>query len=354
MQGAAVYPFSALVGQERMRLALVLTAVNPRLGGVLVQGERGTAKSTVVRALASLLPEIEVVEGCPYGCDPDERGAQCDACRVREAPPRARRRPRLETLPLGVTEDRLVGTLDLERALRAGEKHFEPGLLARAHRGVLYVDEVNLLEDHIVDLLLDSAAMGLNVVEREGVSHTHPARFILVGTMNPEEGELRPQLLDRFGLCVDVTAEADPAARSEIVLRRLAWERDPVAFRARFEAEEQALAERIRAARQVLDAVAIDAGTCELAARLSLRIGVDGHRADILTVKAAATLAALDGRRSVSPGDVARAAELVYPHRVRRKPFEDRALGTAEIAAAVAEALRGEVPAKKAATSLRR
>ncbi len=346
-----VYPFTALVGQERMRLALVLNAVNPRLGGVLVRGEKGTAKSTVVRALASLLPEIDVVAGCRFGCDPGDAEHLCDECRARPEREATRRRPRMQTLPLGVTEDRLVGTIDIERALRSGEKRFEPGLLARVDRGVLYVDEVNLLEDHIVDLLLDSAAMGLNVVEREGVSHVHRARFVLVGTMNPEEGELRPQLLDRFGLCVDVESVHDVEARAEIVARRLSWEHDPRAFRARFEDDERALAAQIARARTVLPDVVIDAAVCETAARLSLRIGVDGHRADILVVKTAATLAALGGSVKISPRDIARAAELVYPHRVRRTPFEERALSVEQISAAAEEAARGVQPTKKAASS---
>jgi magnesium chelatase subunit D len=354
MEGGAledVYPFTALVGQERMRLALVLNAVNPRLGGVLVRGEKGTAKSTVVRALASLLPEIDVVAGCRFGCDPADTEHLCNECRAAPTREAVRRRPRMQTLPLGVTEDRLTGTIDIERVLRSGEKRFEPGLLARVDRGVLYVDEVNLLEDHIVDLLLDSAAMGLNVVEREGVSHVHRARFVLVGTMNPEEGELRPQLLDRFGLCVDVEAVQDVAARAEIVARRLAWELDPRAFRARFEADERALAGKIAKARALLPDVALDASVCETAARLSLRIGVDGHRADILAVKTAATLAALDGRVEIALGDVARAAEFVYPHRLKRRPFEERSFSVEQIAAAAEEVARREQPTKKANAS---
>jgi Mg-chelatase subunit ChlI len=344
------YPFTAVVGQEPMKLALILNAVNPLLAGVLIRGEKGTAKSTVVRALAALLPEIEVVEGCPFGCEPDLPDRFCDECRGRTNHVRARRRPRLETLPLGVTEDRLLGSIDLEHALKRGERRFEPGLLARSNRGVLYVDEVNLLEDHIVDVLLDAAAMGVNVVEREGVSHRHPARFVLVGTMNPEEGDLRPQLLDRFGLCVDVESVEDVTARTEIIARGLDYERDPRAFCTRFQPEEISLGRRIAEARVRLPQVTIRPALLEAAARLSLLVGVDGHRADLLMAKTAATLAAFEERSEVEPSDLERVAPLVFRHRLKRRPFEDRTLDVDELTLAVREAVAGSPPseAKKA------
>src|SRR5512147_162084 len=240
-----VYPFAALVGQERLKKALILNAVNPLIGGVLIRGEKGTAKSTAARGLAELLPPLAVVAGCPFHCDPDKVEMMCDHCRKRQAQgetlPRRHRPMPVVDLPLGTTEDRLLGTIDLEKAIKSGEKHFEPGLLAAANRGILYVDEVNLLDDHLVDVLLDAAAMGVNVVEREGISFTHPARFILVGTMNPEEGELRPQLLDRFGLCVEVTGLHNIDARMDVVARRLAFEADPEAFAADWQGEQEAL-----------------------------------------------------------------------------------------------------------------
>jgi Mg-chelatase subunit ChlI len=341
-----LFPFTALVGQRSMKLALVLNAIDPSLCGVVLRGHKGTAKSTAVRAFAALLPEIEVVQGCPFGCDPDRPDAACAECLARPDRPRARRRPRLETLPLSVTEDRLVGTLDIEHAIQTGQKRFEPGVLARVNRGVLYVDEVNLLDDHVVDVLLDSAAMGVNLVEREGVSFGHPSRFILIGTMNPEEGDLRPQLLDRFGLCVEVESIQDPAERAEIVGRRLDYERDPAAFCARWRPEEQALGAAIEAARRRRGAIEVGPEHHAVAARVSLGIGVDGHRADILAVKAAAALAAFEARERIEPRDFERAAELVYVHRIKRRPFEDRALDRGAIAAAVREAA-ADAPARE-------
>lgn len=320
------FPFSALVGQERMKMALILNAINPRLGGVLIRGEKGTAKSTAVRALAHLLPEIDVVEGCPFGCDPDRKEKYCPICRERteQGPlPRIRRKTKVVELPINATEDRVVGTLDLEHALKHGEKRFEPGVLAEAHRGILYVDEVNLLDDHIVDVLLDSAAMGVNTVEREGVSYSHPAEFILVGTMNPEEGELRPQLLDRFGLCVAITGIADRNERVEVVKRWAQYEDDPIAFRKQWEEEESKLAKRIVNARELLPKVQISDKILTKIAQVAIEIGVDGHRADLVMMKAAKTMAAYHGRDVVSEDDVLESAELALYHRVRRKPFED-------------------------------
>jgi magnesium chelatase subunit D len=325
-----VYPFAALVGQERLKQALILNAVNPRLGGVLIRGEKGTAKSTAARGLAELLPPIAMVAGCPFHCHPEQPELMCDSCRRRleqgEVLPRRDRPMPVVDLPLGTTEDRLLGTIDLERAIKSGEKHFEPGLLAAANRGILYVDEVNLLDDHLVDVLLDATAMGVNVVEREGISYAHPARFILVGTMNPEEGELRPQLLDRFGLCVEVTGLHNLPARMDVVTRRLAFERDPEAFAARWQPEQEALRQAIVSARERLPRVSYTEDLLRFITLICLDQGVDGHRADIYMLKVAQTLAAYRGREAVEEADIKAAAELVLPHRLRRKPFSDAAL----------------------------
>ena len=316
-----LYPFTALVGQEPMKRALVLNAVNPAIGGVLIRGEKGTAKSTAVRALARLLPEIEVVADCPYGCPPDAPELQCADCRERAAASRplpvASRRMRVVELPINASEDRVVGTIDIEAAIREGSRRFEPGVLAQANRNILYVDEVNLLDDHLVDVLLDAAAMGVNVVEREGISVWHPARFILVGTMNPEEGELRPQLLDRFGLCVDVTGIRDVQQRVEIVERREQFEEDPEAFIDACHEAESGEGERIGAAISALETVRVDRQVLVAIASLSVELDVDGHRADLVTRKAAQALAAYEGRRSVSLTDVERVAPMVLAHRVK-------------------------------------
>jgi len=300
-----------------MKRGLILNAISTRIGGVLIRGERGTAKSTAARALAALLPEIDVVADCPLSCDPHNGGVLCDNCAERRALgeklPIARRRTRVVDLPVSATEDRVVGTLDIEKAIKRGEKHFEPGVLAAANRGLLYVDEVNLLDDHVVDLLLDSAAMGVNVVEREGISFSHPARFILVGTMNPEEGDLRPQLLDRFGLCVDIRGIAGTEARVQIVQRRVEYERDPEVFYRAWRTEEQRLSRRIQQARALLPHVTYLPADLHLIARLTSELGVDGHRADIVILKAALAHAAFDGRRSISEHDILLAAELALP-----------------------------------------
>jgi len=322
----ATYPFAAIVGQERLKKSLILNAINPRLGGVLIRGEKGTAKSTAARGLAELLPPIQVVADCPFHCDPHEPEQGCASCRKRRKPGQIsiRERPMpVVDLPLGTTEDRLLGTIDLEKAIKTGEKHFEPGLLAAAHRGILYVDEVNLLDDHLVDVLLDAAAMGINVVEREGVSFTHPARFILVGTMNPEEGELRPQLLDRFGLCVEIGALKDPKARMEVVERLLGFEETPELFIAQWQPEQERLRQSISAARERLPLVRFDQDILNLITTICLDQGVDGHRADIYMLKTARTLAAFHERQQVTEDDVREAAELVLPHRLRRKPFTE-------------------------------
>ncbi len=317
---SAPYPFTAVVGLDDLRLALVVNAVSPAVGGVLVRGEKGTAKSTVVRALAALLPPVDVVEGCRFACAPGAPDPDCPDTSRHGAP--TRRPARLVELPVGASEDRLVGSLDLERALTTGVSAYEPGLLAAAHRGVLYVDEVNLLHDHLVDLLLDAAALGRSYVEREGVSVQHAARFLLVGTMNPEEGELRPQLLDRFGLTVEVTATRDPLERAEVVRRRLAYEADPDGFAQRFAASDAELAASIAAARERLSTVVLGDRALREVTTVCAAFDVDGLRADLVTAKAAVALAAWAGRKEVSTEDVRTAARLALPHRRRRTPFE--------------------------------
>jgi magnesium chelatase subunit D len=326
-----VYPFSALVGAEDLALALILNALSPAIGGVLVRGEKGTAKSTAVRGLAALLPAVEVVAGCRFSCDPVSPDPDCpDGPHSADAPVQSRP-ARLVELPVGASEDRVAGSLDLERALVEGRRAFEPGLLARAHRGVLYVDEVNLLGDHLVDLLLDAAAMGTNHVEREGVSVRHAARFQLVGTMNPEEGELRPQLLDRFGLTAEVRASRDPVLRAEVVRRRLAYEADPAAFVAAWAGADAEVAARIRAARTLLAEVTLGERALEAVVAACAAFDVDGLRADIVTAKAACALAAWDGRTEVCMTDVRTAALLALPHRRRRGPFESPGVDPAEL-----------------------
>lgn len=319
-----VYPFVAIVGQDDLKLSLILNVVHPALGGVLILGEKGTAKSTAVRGLGRLLGEIEVYEHDPFNTAP----GQPIPSQVAKAPgaglPRVvRRAVPLVDLPISATEDRVVGTLDLERALKSGESRIQPGLLASAHRGILYVDEVNLLDDHVVDLLLDVAAMGVNTVEREGISFAHPSRFTLVGTMNPEEGELRPQLLDRFALCVRVEGLRDPKDRVEVIRRRLSHEADPEGFAATFAEEERKLSERIASAKaRVADVAWSDAVLLKIA-QTSLSAGVDGHRADLVMLQGARALAAWEGRTEVLEDDVERIAKLALPHRMRRQPFSE-------------------------------
>lgn len=325
-----VYPFTAIVGQEDMKLALILNVIHPGLGGVLIKGEKGTAKSTAVRALADLLPAMEVVEGCRFGCDPAQPNRWCEGCQTKagKGEPLKQRseKMRVVELPVSATEDRVVGTLDIEHAIQQGEKRFEPGLLAGANRNLLYVDEINLLDDHVVDVLLDAAAMGVNTVEREGVSYSHPARFVLVGTMNPEEGDIRPQLLDRFALSVAVAGEQDVAQRVEVIKRRLAYEENPAGFAATYEEEQQKLAAAITAARALLPSVTIEDALLTKVAEVAIALDVDGHRADITVIKTALTLAAFAGRSSVSAADVLQAVRLALPHRMRRRPFEEGVL----------------------------
>ncbi|MDR3687682.1 MAG: VWA domain-containing protein [Coriobacteriia bacterium] len=340
--GGQSFPFSAIVGQETLKLALLLNAVDPRVGGVLIRGEKGTAKSTAVRALRSLLPPITIVSGCRFACDPADAPSWCDECCERSGAgplPTEQAAARLVELPVSATEDRIVGTLDFEHAIKRGEKRFEPGLLANANRAILYVDEVNLLDDHLVDTLLDAAAMGVNSVEREGVSFRHPARFMLIGTMNPEEGELRPQLLDRFGLCVDVSGVQDPGARVEIVRRRRDFDANPVAFCARWADDEAELTASIERGRALLPSVTVSDELLLAIANLALSVGVDGHRADQAMARAAAALAALEGREVPTVSDVSRIAPLVLAHRVRRTLFDEPRIDSVAMAALIATSL---------------
>lgn len=354
-QTRLIYPFSAIVGQENMKKGLLLNAINTKIGGVLLRGEKGTAKSIAVRALAQLLPMIDVVPDCPFLCEShslDElcdtcasnmavcdactaKMVICDACAARilagEKLGSAKRQVPVVELPIGATEDRVVGTLDIEKAIKTGEKHFEPGLLAAANRGILYIDEVNLLDDHLVDVLLDAAAMGVNFVEREGISFSHPAQFILVGTMNPEEGELRPQLLDRFGLAVEVKGIPDQEARAEVVRRRIAFERDAISFAAAWENEQERIRQRVMEAKNLLPKVQLSEEMLNLITQICIDFAVDGHRADIVIHKTAVTIAAYHGKTEVNEDDVREAAELALLHRRRRQPFEEPKLNQQQL-----------------------
>ncbi len=335
-----VFPFTAIVAQDEMRLALILSAVDPAIGGVLILGDRGTGKSTAVRALAQLLPPIRIVAGCPYNSDPErpfvppgEEAAQASAGRLRtELAPVP-----VVDLPLGATEDRVVGALDLEKALAFGARAFQPGLLARANRGFLYIDEVNLLEDHLVDVLLDVAASGENVVERDGLSIRHPARFVLIGSGNPEEGELRPQLLDRFGLAVDVGTPGDVPTRVEVVKRRDAFERDPAAFLARWDDEEAGLRRKLVSARKRLAGLETTDAALEKAAALCIALGTDGLRGELTLLRAARALAAFEKARGVEPAHIRRVAAMALRHRLRRNPLDD-VRATTRVERAIAEA----------------
>ena len=321
-----IYPFTAIVGQERMKRSLVLNAVNQHIGGVLIRGERGTGKSTAARALANLLPEIEVFADSPFNDDPATPLSWSDWVKEHKSkniPLKAiKRRVPFIDLPVSATEDRVVGTLDIEAAIQKGERHFEPGVLAAANRGLLYIDEVNLLDDHVVDLLLDSAAMGVNVVEREGISFAHPARFILVGTMNPEEGDLRPQLLDRFALSAEIYGIRDARDRVLIMERNLAFEANPEKFRRDWQDQEAELSKRIDKARRLVDNITYTSRDLLSIAALTSSLNVEGHRADLVILKTARAQAAFDARTAISERDIALAAELALPHRIRQGPFQ--------------------------------
>jgi magnesium chelatase subunit I len=323
---AMVFPFSAIVGQEEMKLALMIAAVDPRVGGVLAFGDRGSGKSTAVRALAALLPAMRAVAGCRYQCDPEDTSSHCDDCRARAGKPKPKSHQvpvPVVDLPLGATEDRVVGALDLERALAHGEKTFEPGLLARANRGFLYIDEVNLLEDHLVDLLLDVVASGENVVERDGLSVRHPAKIVLVGTGNPEEGELRPQLLDRFGLSVEVKTPDDLPTRIEVVKRRDAFETDPAGFIAQWAKEEAKSRKKILSARERINQVTVSDQMLANAAQLCMALGTDGLRGELTLVRAARAVAAIEGVKAVATDHMTRVAPASLRHRLRRNPLDD-------------------------------
>ena len=330
-----LYPFSAIVGQERMKIALILNAINPTIGGVLIRGERGTAKSTAVRSLATLLPEMDIVTGCPYGCNPNDPDTMCADCRTKHEAgtiTSSKRKMRVVELPVSSTEDKVVGTLDIGEAIKSGEKRFDPGVLAEANRNILYVDEVNLLNDHIVDVLLDAAAMGLNTVEREGISFSHPANFILIGTMNPEEGDLRPQLLDRFGLCVSIEGIDNPDVRLDIVKRKMEFDKDPDAFRKRFATDDDELRRRIVEAKALLPDVKISDDMLRRIVEICIEAGVDGHRGDIAMMKVSSTLAAYRGRTEVKLEDLKDTADMVLLHRMKKTPFSEMRLDREKLA----------------------
>ncbi len=343
-----IFPFTAIVGQERMKRALILNAVDTRIGGVLIRGERGTAKSTASRALAALLPKVKVVDDCRFGCDPDKPNSWCTECKERfegkKEIPFHVRTTSFVNLPVSATEDRVVGTLDIEQAIQKGERHFEPGVLASANRGLLYIDEVNLLDDHVVDVLLDSAAMGVNVVEREGISFSHPARFILVGTMNPEEGELRPQLLDRFALSVDIVGIRDARERVMIMERNLAFEQDAEAFRQQWLPQEEELSRQIEQARELVAHVKHTSRDLLSIAALTSSLNVDGHRADLVILKAARAQAAFEGRTKINDHDIALAAELALPHRIKRTPFQQAEMTTEQLQERIEQLAGQSVP----------
>jgi len=322
----AVFPFTAIVGQDEMKLALLLNVIDPKIGGVMIMGDRGTGKSTTIRALADVLPEIEVVADDPFNSHPSDPDLMSDMVREQVAHQEtvevARKKVPMVDLPLGATEDRVCGTIDIEKALSEGVRAFEPGLLAQANRGILYVDEVNLLDDHLVDVLLDSAASGWNTVEREGVSIRHPARFVLVGSGNPEEGELRPQLLDRFGMHAEIRTVKDPVLRVKIVEERTAFDQDPPTYLQQYQAQQQDLQQQIVNAQTLLKSVAIDHDLRVQISQVCSELDVDGLRGDIVTNRAARAIAALEGRTTVTVDDIGRVIVLCLRHRLRKDPLE--------------------------------
>ncbi|WP_236622731.1 ATP-binding protein [Methanococcoides methylutens] len=333
-----MYPISAIVGQEMMLRALILNAINPSIGGVLIRGQKGTAKSTAVRGLAEILPEIEVIEGCKYNCDPLDPEKFCWECndKQKKGMIKIEKSPmKVVDLPVGATEDRVVGSLDIEKAVKEGVQAFEPGILANANRNLLYVDEINLLDDFVVDALLDAAAMGVNTVEREGVSVSHPANFIIVGSMNPEEGELRPQLLDRIALQVEVEGIADIEQRIEIIERRNQFNKDQHQFRRDFENEQEKLRTKIIKAKQLLGRITTTRENLRTIAQICVAFNVDGHRADIMIERTARTNAAYENRERITNEDIIEAAEMVLPHRMRKKPFEEEEFSAEQLRAVV-------------------
>ena len=341
-----LYPFTAIVDQEDMKLALILNAIDPGIGGVLIMGHKGTAKSIAVRGLAEILPEIEVIKGCRYNDDPSDPESWCWECRAKyengKIPvPIEKRKMRVVDLPLNATADRVIGTIDVEKILTEGLKAFEPGLLAEANRGILYVDEINLLDDYIVDLILDAAAMGVVTVEREGISVSYPSKFIIVGTMNPEEGALRPQLLDRIGIMVKVKGVENVKDREEIIRRVDEFKEDPEKFREKYKDEQEKLKRRIIEARKKLEFIKISQDFVDLIAKIALKFGVDGHRADIIMTRAARALAAFEGRMEVSLDDVIKAAEFALPHRMRKRPFEEEEFSLERLKRIVGEIMEG-------------
>lgn len=322
-----LFPFSAIVGQELMKTALLLNVIDPKIGGLLIRGEKGTAKSTTVRSLATLLPLIEVVFSCPFHCEPDDYFSMCESCREKFDKELTfdikKVSVKVINVPLGVTEDRLLGTINIEKILKDGKKHFEPGILAQANRNILYIDEVNLLEDHIVDELLDVAAMGVNIVEREGVSFSHPSRFILVGTMNPEEGELRPQLLDRFGLSVSVETIKDEFLRKEIIKRRLSFENNPQSFVKKWAKKDKEIAKNIVKARNLVKKVKEEEWVFDIIAKICISADVSGHRADNVILRSAKAYAALMGRTFIKTEDITISSRLALAHRLKKSPLEE-------------------------------
>ena len=350
-EGRINYPFTAIIGQEKMKLALLLNAINPQIGGVLIRGERGSGKTIVVRALSDILPEIEVVAGCRFSCDPYDISKMCALCREQYEKkgglPVQKRKMRVVELPVGTTEDRVVGTLNIERAITEGVKALEIGMLAEANRGILYIDNINLLDDHIMDVLLDSAAMGVNVVEREGVSVSHPAGFILIGTMNPEEGELRPQLHDRLAFHVEVKGLRNLHTRLKIVKQATEFERDPIYFRKQYKESERKVTEKIVQARKLLPRVSMKDEFLRITARMCIELDVDGHRPDIIITRAAMAKAAYEGRIDVTEEDLRFASELTLGFRMRRTPFEEAALSADKFQQVLDHAKKTEEEEKK-------
>ena len=357
-EGRINYPFSAICGQEKLKLALVLNVVNPQIGGALIRGERGSAKTISVRGLADILPEIEVVEGCRFSCDPKDISKMCTLCREEYEKgvklPVTRRRVKIVELPVGTTEDRVVGTLNIEKAITEGVKALDIGILAEANRGILYVDNINLLDDHIMDVLLDSAAMGVNVVEREGVSVSHPAGFILIGSMNPEEGELRPQLHDRLAFHVEVKGVGSLQGRLKIMKQAMEFGRDPIYFRGLYEESDREVGQRILQAQKLLPQVTIKEDFLRIVARMCIELDVDGHRPDIIITRAAMTKAAYDGRKNVTEDDMIFASELTLGFRMRRTPFEEAALGATKFQQVLDHAKKLEAEEKKNKRKLKR